>query len=1593
MKRLKIISTIIIVLLAKNIYSTVKSTATAAGLYLMNPSILVVDDFDDGVPPNNLGAPYGTFASVNPDGQASIVHVSTMAVGGSGCSLEISYDVSTTNSYSGYWTRFHYTNKRDLSDYKYLSFYIRGEKGGELFKVQLTTGPGGWPASVYINDYLDGGVSSTTWQKVVIPFENFVNINALNGWSNIYELCFVFESTASNNSAAPTQSKIYVDNIVLGQQQQPIVRIDHFGDNWGPNALGGAIGDMWGDNYDGAASHEFVVDTSSPYPRGFKSLYNNTAQESWCGHFFIFGGTATTWGAQPGNFSNYNYLTFLAKADTNVSNIKLELKYLDNNNSEQTSAYWLSSIGTTWSKKVIPLSEFPGLDKSKIIQFNIIYDRYNGTSPNSATVYYDAIQFENSNYTPDTTPPAAPTQLKIMDSAEGRYVNNNSSFTWINYLIVKASSSLEDPTIECVRFEYRPNGGNWVTIGTDYDTSDNIYWAYWDTSNLSESDTYEIRCVARDTSGNESATSFTDLTVKHYPSISSMSDEQLLDILEKQIFWYFWVETNPEKGIVQDRARNFIQDTYGYTSVAATGLGLCAICIAHSRGWISFTDAYNRVYKILKTYYDAPDSTDTASPMLVHHNGFYYHYTDFGGARAGNCELSTIDTTLFLCGALFAGKYFQQLGYQPIWDFADQLYKRVNWQWMLNNNDYLDWGWTPEGGFNQGEISSYSEGILAYILGAGSPDNNKKIANASGWNNITRKTTSYAEIQYVLETSKNPLFVHQFPLLFLDLSGKKDNSMCYAQNSFLATIVNRKYCYDNKTNHPTYGENSWGLSATELPNSQYTVQGPYNDEGVVTLSSLFTSAMFSTKTVVEAFRYLYDTYTDGNRRKLWGKYGFSDGYTIDFSWNDDFNDGSLWKNPDVVGVQQGAVLIAIENARTGLVKNTLTSLSYIQNGLSTLGFTPDTTPPAQITTLVATNVSGGGVKLSWTSTGDDGYTGNISSGIYEVRFSTNPSDTFDTAPDNYLKYNIIWSTNVVPNRNEERTIYGLPSNTTYYFWIALYDDSFNRSISNKTTIYAQDTIPPAKINNLSALKGTSGGEIKLSWSTPGDDGNIGTLLPGSMYKIQYSSSLPVTWSYTNAQITISTNGVPVGTTVSYVVDSLEENVTYYFRIWTCDEVSNWSELSNGATSQAQKYDQSPPAAITTLVATTSLSSGCVDLSWLSPGDDGDLGVLQVGSMYKIQYATWTGVSWSYNNAQVTISTSGTNPGTNVGVTITGLVANITYYFRIWTRDEADNCSGLSNGATAQARLWVLWNNCDSRRYFYNWGPRIPTISRVMYDGCSCLGVSFPSGNNGDYAGIRTDFRSEENWNSPVTGFKVRIYASNNANLKLSVYNSSWQEVCYQSLTMTGGQWNTLNYTFSGDRSSIARIFLIFENLPSSNCNFYIDQLELVGSPMPVWDTLDVPPENNNNPNWYWELENTQRIDNEGEAISHNYACSLSSAAALHMRYNGSANPKVYSSGDFNVNWSNYKSIRVRVYCDNVSDRHLKVGFYDGTNTATTNYKEVPGNNQWYDMMWNLPTGIDWSSVNSIQFIGPDSGSPSGNIYIDHIEFSPQAVPE
>ncbi|MFH0948635.1 MAG: fibronectin type III domain-containing protein, partial [Elusimicrobiota bacterium] len=372
----------------------------------------------------------------------------------------------------------------------------------------------------------------------------------------------------------------------------------------------------------------------------------------------------------------------------------------------------------------------------------------------------------------------------------------------------------------------------------------------------------------------------------------------------------------------------------------------------------------------------------------------------------------------------------------------------------------------------------------------------------------------------------------------------------------------------------------------------------------------------------------------------------------------------------------------------------------------------DVSSPTTVQNLAGTTISEGTVRLTWSSPSDNDTTDDSlviggppfpPIGRYYIEYTTDElaywGDLGNSTTD--------WAVGqpIVPYGTSQNCIItGLTNETTYYFWIKTKDEVPNLSeLSNKATVYVYaDIIPPAVVTNLSALTGATEGQVQLSWSIPGDNGWDGVLpgpppLPGSQFKIQYSTwpnYEDIVWSTNTAQETVSTSGVTPMTQVSFTVGSLggllTPDVTYYFKIWHCDEIPNWSTGTPNIAFARVQTDVTAPAAVTNLSALTGAVEGQIKLSWSIPGDDVLIGALPSGSEFKIQYSTWVGVVWSTTTAtnQVTISTDSVTPTTLVGHTLNNLIGGTTYYFRIWHHDEVPNWSGLSNAATAWVQVDV-----------------------------------------------------------------------------------------------------------------------------------------------------------------------------------------------------------------------------------------------------------------------------------------------------------------
>ncbi len=348
------------------------------------------------------------------------------------------------------------------------------------------------------------------------------------------------------------------------------------------------------------------------------------------------------------------------------------------------------------------------------------------------------------------------------------------------------------------------------------------------------------------------------------------------------------------------------------------------------------------------------------------------------------------------------------------------------------------------------------------------------------------------------------------------------------------------------------------------------------------------------------------------------------------------------------------------------------------SGTVGMSVTVDLGPPASITDLVATpGTQMGDIDLAWTTPGDDGWNNQLSGWPYTVKYDTrsvaelggSTTSWWEQAAYTYVQG---WAALAPTVWDNTHWLAGLTLGTTYYIAIRATDDANNEASDNNvaSAMPRADTTAPAAVTDLVAETWTGEGEIRLTWTAPGDDGWSGPI-SGGEYRIQFSSNYTVSWSTTDAQIDNLSYSVNPGDPQSRIVDQtdgLVPGTTYYFRLWTADEESNWSGLSNGATAWAQVAADAPPAAPTGLVAEAGNKK--VTLTW-TPNTEPDM------KSYWVYRSTTSG---SYDVAIATV----THP--TAKYVDTGLTNEVTYYYVLRAVDQADNVSNASDEVSARPSL-------------------------------------------------------------------------------------------------------------------------------------------------------------------------------------------------------------------------------------------------------------------------------------------------------------------
>ena len=417
-------------------------------------------------------------------------------------------------------------------------------------------------------------------------------------------------------------------------------------------------------------------------------------------------------------------------------------------------------------------------------------------------------------------------------------------------------------------------------------------------------------------------------------------DEQTLDQLQHAAFGYFLREVNPANGLVADTSRE-----HSPASIGVVGFALSAYPVGVERGWMARADAVARCVATLRFFHDSDQS---GTPEATGYKGFYYHFLDMHtGARVWRSELSMVDTALLVAGALTARTYFDADNGEEIElrDLVDAVYRRIDWRWAQGGEATVRMGWKPECGFLNYGWEGYNEAIVLYALALGSPTHPIEGDGYDAWTTTYQWENLYGyDFLYA-----GPLFVHQFSHAWIDFRGIQDRFMrekrCdYFENSRRATEVQREYARRNPHGFAGYDEHCWGLTACDGPSHQepelaheprrlfgYAARGvPYGpDDGSLGGWAAVASLPFAPAIAMDAVRTMRDRYPEMLTARQ---------YSSSFNPTLARADRRAWVSAGLFGLDQGIVVMMIENHRTQLIWRLMRDCPYVCTGLRRAGF-------------------------------------------------------------------------------------------------------------------------------------------------------------------------------------------------------------------------------------------------------------------------------------------------------------------------------------------------------------------------------------------------------------------------------------------------------------------------------------------------------------------------------------------------------------------------------------------------------------------------------------------------------------------------------
>ena len=406
---------------------------------------------------------------------------------------------------------------------------------------------------------------------------------------------------------------------------------------------------------------------------------------------------------------------------------------------------------------------------------------------------------------------------------------------------------------------------------------------------------------------------------------ADLPDDELLDLVQRQSFRYFWEGAHPISGLTHDRRATKNDETDDLIGVGGSGFGVLAILVAVSRGWVSRDDALERLGKML----------DLLARATCFH-GVFPHFMNgrsgapipFGRKDDGG---DLVETAYLFMGLLCARQFFDRdaPAERRLRDLISTLWEDTEWNWYTRGGrELLYWHWSPNNGWAlDHEIRGWNECLIAYVLAASSPRypiNPDAYHQGFATGRAFLNGKSYYNIDLPLGPPYGgPLFFAHYSFCVLDPRGLSDRYADYWKQNVRHVLINREHCIQNPHGHKGYGPQCWGLTASDDP-SGYAAHAPDHDNGTISPTAALSSFPYAPKEAMLAMRHFFAAH--GNR--IWRDYGFVDA----------FCEAKGWYAETFLAIDQGPIIIMIENHRTGLLWNLFMTIPEIQTGLRKLNF-------------------------------------------------------------------------------------------------------------------------------------------------------------------------------------------------------------------------------------------------------------------------------------------------------------------------------------------------------------------------------------------------------------------------------------------------------------------------------------------------------------------------------------------------------------------------------------------------------------------------------------------------------------------------------